>query len=118
MRRLILGSFLAAGLALPAAALAKQANGLNTNQPINNAPQNGASIGRDRLPRPQANPANGPNGGISTLGGAPMNGNDPGHVDSPGTTKIDPDSRGPVNDVQPGRGTDDTPQSANPPPIR
>jgi hypothetical protein len=118
MRRLILGSFLAAGLALPAVALAAPATGLNTNQPVNNAPQTGTSTGRDRPQRPHDNPANGPNGGIGSLGTGAVGGNEPGHVDSPGATKIDPDSRGPVNDVQPGRGTNDTPQSANPKPVR
>ena len=116
MRRVILGSFLAATMALPAAALAKPTTGLNTNQPTTNqgAPQN---LGADRAKRPHDFPANGPNGDVGSLGGGAVGGNEPGHVDSPGNTKIDNDSRGPINDVQPGRGTNDTRQSANPKPM-
>jgi hypothetical protein len=113
MRRLILGSILAAGLALPAAAMAKQATGMNTRTPVSTQ---GTNVNRDRFPRTNATGPTG--GGIGTLGSGAVGGNVPGHVDSPGATKIDPDSRGPINDVQPGRGTDDTPQSANPPPAR
>jgi len=43
-------------------------------------------------------------------------GNEPGHSAGPGGAKVDQDFRGIVNDIQVGRGTDDTLQSANPPP--
>jgi len=115
MRRLILGSFLAAGLALPAVALAKPTVGLNTRAPVS---AQTTDANRDRPQRPQDGPKNAPSGTIGTLGSGAFGGNEPGHVDSPGATKIDPDSRGPINDVQPGRGTNDTPQSANPTPVR
>jgi hypothetical protein len=62
-------------------------------------------------------PANGPASDIGSLGGGGVSGTVAGHVDSPGVTKIDNDSRGPINDVQPGRGTEDTRQSANPKPM-
>jgi hypothetical protein len=113
MRRLILGSFLAAGLALPATAIAKPTTGTNTRTPVSTQ---GTNVNRDRAPRTHETGPTG--GGIGTLGGGAVGGNEPGHVDSPGATKIDPDSRGPINDVQPGRGTNDTPQSANPKPVR
>ena len=83
-----------------------------TNQPM---PQNS---GVDRAAKPPAAPSNGQTGEGGSLGGGAVGGNEPGHVDSPGRTKIDTDSRGPINDVQPGRGTNDTPQSTNPKPVR
>jgi hypothetical protein len=55
---------------------------------------------------------------VGSLGGGMMNGNEPGHVTSGNATKIDNDTRGIVNDIQVGRGTDDTQQSKNPPPAR
>jgi hypothetical protein len=52
----------------------------------------------------------------STLGGGMYWGTDPGHVSGPGKTPVDTDTRGIINDVQPGRGTDDTLQSRKPKP--
>ena len=48
--------------------------------------------------------------------GAGITSNVPGHVTGPGVVLIDNDVRAPINDVQPGRGTNDAPQSKNPPP--
>ena len=119
MRRIIQGTLLATSLALPAWAFAAPATGLNTREGVPQQTWGTNTTQFDRQVRPHWLPANGPTGGeIGTLGNGPMNGNEPGHVDSPGVTKIDPDSRGPINDVQPGRGTNDTRQSANPPPAR
>ncbi|MCA1663185.1 MAG: hypothetical protein LC659_02730, partial [Myxococcales bacterium] len=120
MRRMIQGTLLTATLVLPAFAFARPTQGLNTNE---GNPQTSGTWGTgtsrfDRPVRPHWRPTNGPATGIGTLGSGALNGNEPGHVDSPGVTKIDPESRGPINDVQPGRGTEDTPQSANPPPAR
>lgn len=110
MRRLILASILTAGLALPGLASAVPPTGQNTGDRV------GAAAGEGtRTDRP-LRPHNGVPGG--SVGGGMVGGNEPGHVDSPGVTKIDPDSRGPINDVQPGRGTDDTRQSKNPKPAR
>jgi hypothetical protein len=41
-----------------------------------------------------------------------------GHTTGPGNAPIDDSVRAPINDVQPGRGTSDTPQNRNPPPVR
>src|SRR5437660_11803745 len=120
MLRGILGAILATGLALPSVALARQTTGLNTNEFPGTSVgtvQNGSML--DRHCRPHAEVANGPQRDtLGSLGGGAVGGNEPGHVDSPGATKIDPDSRGPINDVQPGRGTTDTRQNMNPPPAR
>ena len=95
MRRILLGSLLAATVAFPALASAKVA------PMVNPAPrQQPPTI----IPR------------SASLGNGMIGGNEPGHVVGPGKTAIDNDSRAPINDVNPGRGTEDTPQSKNPPP--
>jgi hypothetical protein len=100
MRRMILGSLLAATLGLPAAALAAP-NARST----------------DKLPRPPVSSST----SISTEGSngtGAHGGNEPGHVTGPGNAPIDNESRGPINDVQPGNGSADTRQSKNPKPVR
>ena len=82
MRKLILGSFLAAGLALPSLAMAKPANGLNTNQPIPNQAGTNMNTSLDRTMRPQSMPQNGPASPMGSLGGGAVGGNVAGHVDS------------------------------------
>lgn len=120
MRRTILGALAAASLLAPAVAFARIP--VDTNAPVQQQP-NGVGNGhpfdqhRSIKPNPQAGGSYG-NPGNASLGNGMMNGNEPGHVDSPGVTKVDPETRGPINDVQPGRGTNDTRQSSNPPPAR
>jgi len=118
MRRIIQGSLLVVSLSLPAFAFSRETVGLNTNQVM---PQQTQGTGNPQLDRPVRShwtPVNTTVSDIGTLGNGPMNGNEPGHIDSPGGAKIDNDSRAPINDVQVGRGTEDVPQSANPPPAR
>lgn len=51
-----------------------------------------------------------------SIGNGQSNLNDQGHPTGPGTTQVDTASTGPINDVQPGRGSTDTRQNRNPPP--
>jgi hypothetical protein len=104
MRKFLLTSFTVAAMAIPAVAFAKPTQ-VPTTQTENG--MQGPNRASKRI-----------NNGASNLGSGMVGGNEPGHVDSPGATKIDPESRGPINDVQPGRGTNDTPQSQNPKPVR
>jgi hypothetical protein len=99
MRKTLLGGLMAAILSLPAAALAKQ----------------NATIGEPRL-----SPTNVPHpvDSRTSLGGGMQGGNEPGHTTGPGGAQVDTTARGPVNDVDVGRGTNDTPQNRNPPPAR
>ena len=56
----------------------------------------------------------------STIGSGILWGQSLGTVQSPSNTQVDPSTRGPLNDVQPGAqgsGTSDPPQAANPKPI-
>ncbi len=112
MRRFLMAALSTAALALPGAAFAVQAQtaadgGTGTGGPAQAA---GSRVGTRQFT--DGNPRD------SSLGGGMFGGNEPGHVESPGVTKIDPESRAPINDLQPGRGTDDTLQSANPKPVR
>ena len=102
MRRMIFGGLLAASLVLPGVALAKQA-------PMPAINGNATQLQRSSPLRTTSQAA---------IGGGMQVGNEPGHTAGPGGAKVDNDARGPVNDVQVGRGTDDTPQSKNPPPER
>ena len=116
MRRTMFAALIAASLGLPAVALAKQAVGLNTNtlQPQQQVGQfNWSQQNRDRFVRPHDTSANGTG---TTIGGGMDAGNEIGHVTGPGNSPIDDSTRGPINDVQPGRGSADTHQSANPKP--
>lgn len=116
MRRTIFAGLIAASIGVPAAALAKPTTGLNTSEPAPAATQqlNDSQQMRDRFVRPHDVPANGSG---TTLGGGMEAGNDPGHVTGPGNAPIDNSARGPLNDVQPGRGSADTRQSQNPKPV-
>ena len=99
MRRIILSTLVAATLGVPASALATKPNGVDTTQ-------------MRQVPNPAAMSR------IGSIGGAMDAGNEPGHTTGPGNTAVDNSVRGPINDVQPGRGTTDTHQSANPKPVR
>jgi len=116
MRRTILAGLVAVSLGAPAVAMAKQSIGVNTNEPAPAATQqlNDSQQLRDRFVRPHDNPTNGSG---MTIGGGMDAGNEPGHVTGPGNAPIDNSSRGPINDVQPGRGSTDTRQSQNPKPV-
>jgi hypothetical protein len=116
MRRMIFGGLATATLALPTAAFATKAIGNNINPqttvPLRDAP----TTTLDRRLTPHMFPANGIN---YFSRGAGQQGNDvPAHVTGPGATKIDDDTRRPVNDVQVGQGTTDTMQNKNPPPVQ
>jgi len=115
MRRTILGALVAASLGLPAVALAKPTTGMNTRGDAAQPLREGQQSTRDRAVRPHDMPANGSGGG--SLGGGMQGGNETGHVTGPGNAPIDNSTRGPINDVQPGQGTDDTHQSKNPKPV-
>jgi len=112
MRRMLLATLIAGTLGVPAAALAKQATGMNTN----NLQTNGTQDMRDRRMRPYANAANGP--GQNTIGAGMDAGSIDGHTTGPGNSPIDNSVRGPINDVQPGHGTSDTLQNRAPRPVR
>ena len=114
MRRTILGGILAALLGTPAVALAAPTTGVNTaqqpGQQLRDSPVN-----RDRDVRAHDERANGSG---ATLGAGMDAGNSPGHVTGPGNTPVDNSTRGPIDDVTPGRGSADTHQSKNPKPVR
>ena len=114
MRRLILTTAFAASLGLPALSFAAPTTGRTAVDPTGGNPTV-RDFEAGKVFRPHDQPANGVSAG--SLGGGMVGGNEPGHVESPGTTKIDNDSRGPINDVQVGRGTNDTPQSKKPKPV-
>jgi hypothetical protein len=102
MRRTLFGGLIAAALALPAGAFAAQARG---NPDLPQSQQNGMRSPQSLNPR-------------VSIGAGQLGNSVPAHTDAPGATKIDNDSRAPVNDVQVGQGTTDTPQNKNPPPAR
>jgi len=117
MRRMLLAAFVAATLGVPGAAFAVMtvggngASGMRTNTAQGDMQQ---QI-RDRMPRPHDISANGWGPAI----GAGMDaGNIDGHTTGPGNAPIDNSVRGPINDVQPGHGTSDTPQNRAPKPVR
>ncbi|HEX9105372.1 MAG TPA: hypothetical protein VF997_24345 [Polyangia bacterium] len=114
MRRTILGAVIAASLGVPAVSFAAPSRGLNTNSPQPNQQLRDSPIEKDRVMRPFDQSANGTG---ATLGGGMQGGNESGHVTGPGNAPIDNSSRGPINDVQPGQGTNDTRQSKNPKPV-
>jgi hypothetical protein len=105
MRKLLLSGLLAASVSVPAVALAVQANGSN----LQNARLTDPNTQQFRATQQRLN-------SNESIGGGMQLGNEPGHTAGPGAAKVDQDARGPVNDVQVGRGTDDTMQSKNPPP--
>ena len=114
MRRTILGGLLAATIGLAAAALAKPAQ-----MPVQNASPSAASnlqmnSARSRVGQVTSTRTQG--GAEGSIGGGMQGGNEPGHITGPGATPIDTESRGPINDVDVGRGTNDVPQSRNPKP--
>lgn len=115
MRRTIFAGLIAAAIGVPAAALAKPTTGLNTNDlsPPQMNQFNTSQQTRDRFTRAHDVTANGTG---ATIGAGMEAGNDPGHVTGPGNSPIDNSTRGPLNDVQPGRGSADTRQSQNPKP--
>jgi hypothetical protein len=108
---------MAASLGLPASAFAKMTTGVNTNGPNPNAQlQNyGDQLIRDRNVRAHDMAANGTG---AAIGGGMDAGNEIGHTTGPGNAPIDDSTRGPINDVQAGRGSADTLQSRNPRPIQ
>jgi hypothetical protein len=111
MRRVFSSVLFAAAIALPAAASAAPKQGVPVDQAGTRSPSSGSRV--------QSQPQNGNNPqGDSSLGGGAVGGNEPGHVTGPGTTPPDNDSRGPINDVDAGRGTNDTHQSKKPKPAR
>lgn len=115
MRRTMFAALIAASLGLPAVALAKPTTGLNTNdlQPQQQIDQfNWSTRPRDRFTRQTS-----ANGTGTTIGAGMDAGNEIGHVTGPGNSPIDDSTRGPINDVQPGRGSADTHQSAKPKPV-
>lgn len=114
MRRTILGGILAVSLALPAAALAAPTTGQNTANEIQ--PNRESPVERDRVVRPHDQAGNGttPN----SIGAGMDAGSDPGHVTGPGNAPVDNSTRGPLDDVTPGRGSADTHQSKKPKPVR
>jgi hypothetical protein len=115
MRKLLLAGLAIASVTVPAVAGAK----MNVSVPNEAALINPALSGTGQaLQAGQMLKTSPSNPGGAALGGGMMLGNEPGHTDGPGTAKIDTDARGPVNDIQVGRGTNDTPQSANPVPVR
>ena len=113
MRRTLLSTVVAASLALPSVALAVQAR--SPNLPSQGPHVQSTFMTRDRTLN-QGTPQN-PGVVEGTIGPGEINANTPGHVTGPGNARIDNDVLAPVNDVQPGRGTEDTPQSKNPKPV-
>lgn len=58
---------------------------------------------------------------VSSLGSGILWGQSLGTVQSPSNTQVDPSTRGPLNDVQPGAqgsGSSDPPQAAHPKPVQ
>jgi hypothetical protein len=110
MRKMLLSALLAASVSVPAVALAVQANGSNAQLGRIDA----ASVSHQQFV-PKAQPAN---PGLHSIGGGMQLGDEPGHSAGPGSAKVDGDARGPVNDIQVGRGTNDVPQSKNPVPVQ
>ncbi len=110
MRKLMLVVFFAA---VPALAFAKPNEGTgDLSGPRSNllTPNNTMRLS------PSPDPIN--SFGMGTLGGGMFNGNEPGHVFSPGGAPVDNDSRGPINDVQPGSPhSGDTRAATNPKPV-
>jgi hypothetical protein len=103
LRRMLLCGLVAGSLGLPSAAWAVKMNGNADAAP----PPSNRTIQPQLLEQP-GNASHGA-GHFSEAGG---------HVTGPGTAPIDSESRGPINDVVPGNGTDDTLQSKNPKPVR
>jgi hypothetical protein len=107
MRRTLLSAVVAASLALPSVALAVQARG----------GQIAATNPRGLQLTSTQSPLLSNHQGSGTLGAGQIDANTPGHVTGPGKTRVDNDVLAPVNDIQVGRGTEDTLQSKNPKPI-
>jgi hypothetical protein len=98
---MLLCSLVASAFALPSAAWATRNNG----NPDSLRPPGPMPV--QVTPRP----------GNGTIGAGEFDEGGVGHVTGPGVTKIDNSSRGPVNDVNVGAGTEDTRQSKNPKPM-
>lgn len=102
MRKTILAALLLApSLALATPERTVEPDKTTVQSPTQTAPQ------RNTLSRDRSEGSASGNGMTNTLEG--------GHVTGPGTTPVDTHSRGPINDIDPGRGTADTHQSKNPP---
>jgi hypothetical protein len=94
MRRTLLGGLFAISLVVPAVASATPLR--DTAKEIG-SPQGQAPLVRGHLG--QLN--QGDTEGGASLGNGMMGGNDPGRVNQPGRTPVDPSIPGPVNDVNP-----------------
>jgi hypothetical protein len=119
-RKLVLGAF-AAALLVPASSFAtvvrdqSAADRINTPQITNDSvfERTPGSLKPNRQPTNTGNLGQGSNGAGMTFG------NDPAHVTGPGSAQIDPSTRGPLNDVQPGTpNSSDPPQAAHPKPVQ
>jgi hypothetical protein len=115
MRKMLLSALLAASVSVPAVALAAEARGVNINPQTQSGLMN-QPVERDTRFIPRQQPANAVPS--NTIGAGMQLGDEPGHTAGPGGAKVDGDARGPVNDIQVGRGTDDVPQSKNPVPVQ
>ena len=104
MRRTILAGIIAASVGVPAVAMAKVDAGFNAH----------GGLPSQQLSSQQLNNhVRSPNGASI---GAGMEGIGTGHVTGPGNSPIDNSIHAPINDLQPGHGTTDTRQNANPKP--
>jgi hypothetical protein len=118
MSRTLFGGLLAAALLLPATSFAAIPRDSTSDRPQVLTPNNSdqqfpRSLTNKPIDMSPGNP------GPHSLGSGMVGGNDPGHIASPGNTPIDNDTRGPLNDVQPGApGSSDPPQAAHPKPVR
>ena len=110
MTRKSLATLVAAVLSLPAVAMAMPNNAGN---PTAVNLQSSPAAPRDRVDRVA------PRQDTGTLGNG-INSRSNGDVTGPGQgARIDPSTKGPLNDVQPGTpSSDDVPQSKNPQPVR
>jgi hypothetical protein len=116
MSKTLLRSVLAAALLSPAAALAMPNRQLDRT-PI---PDTRIGVGMLQYSKPETN-------GLQptalqdnyTSGNGMTGGNDPGHVATPSNTQIDPSTRGPLNDIQPGgvQSSDPTPAARKAKPV-
>jgi hypothetical protein len=117
MSRTLIGGLFAAALLVPATSFAVPQRDSSSCRPQPLTPNSADQMPPRSLTNKPIN-ASPADPGTSSLGSGMVGGNEPGHVASPGTTPIDLDTRGPLNDVQPGRGSGDTLQSAHPKPVK
>jgi hypothetical protein len=111
MRRTLLRTVIAASLCVPALSYATRQSGTNVKT-VTSPVQQPSMQGRQTINPMESQPGQG------SLGGGMQGGDSPGHVTGPGVTQVDNDVNAPINDLQPGRGTEDTRQSKNPKPVR